>query len=111
MASLCPFPLIHLRRPVRPKIMPTTQLGMSASTHYEGFGHSRRAGGLNMQEQRASHSKESIHLQIEFARHSYDNQQGIIRQMDVKAGVFITLMVFLVTEAIPLAKDVSGKLQ
>src|SRR5882672_7446369 len=64
-----------------------------------------------MQEQRMSDLKENLHSQIEFARHSYDNQQAIIRQLDTKAGVFIALLVFLVTEAIPLARDVSAKLQ
>ena len=39
--------------------------------------------------------------QIEFARHVYDNQQAIIRQLDVKAGVFVTLLVFLASGALP----------
>ena len=48
--------------------------------------------------------------QIEFARHNYDNQQALIRQLDVKAGVFITLLVFLATGVLPGARDVSAKL-
>ena len=48
--------------------------------------------------------------QIEFARHVYDNQQAIIRQLDVKAGVFVTLLVFLASGALPLARDIGLKL-
>jgi len=48
--------------------------------------------------------------QIEVAHFSHDNLQGIIRQLDTKAGVFITLLVFLATGILPLAKDVCSKL-
>jgi hypothetical protein len=52
----------------------------------------------------------NLGLQIEFAQHVYDNQQAIIRQLDVKAGVFVSLLVFLAIGALPIARDVSTKL-
>lgn len=48
--------------------------------------------------------------QIEVAHFSHDNMQAIVRQLDTKAGVFITLLVFLATGILPLAKDVCAKL-
>ncbi|HEY6350045.1 MAG TPA: Pycsar system effector family protein [Candidatus Angelobacter sp.] len=54
---------------------------------------------------------ERFRMQIKFARYNHENQQGIIRQLDAKAAVFVTLLVFLVTAAVPLAKDVCVKLQ
>jgi hypothetical protein len=63
-----------------------------------------------MAQQPALIPSKSLDLQIDFARHSYDNQQAIIRQLDAKAGVFITLLVFLATGTLSVAKDVSTKL-
>jgi hypothetical protein len=51
-----------------------------------------------------------LRAQLEFARYNHDNQQAIIRQLDTKAAVFITLLVFLATGTLPLAKDVCAKL-
>jgi hypothetical protein len=54
---------------------------------------------------------DAIREQIEFARHVYDTQQALIRQLDTKAGVFITLLVFLATTMILVAKDVCARIQ
>src|SRR4051812_35121946 len=58
----------------------------------------------------ASPAPKSLRAQIEFAQHNYENQQALIRQLDVKAGVFVTLLVFLATSALPGAKDIILKL-
>jgi hypothetical protein len=50
-----------------------------------------------------------VRQQIEFARHNYDNQQAIIRQLDTKAGVFITILVVLLSAATPSIRDVAAK--
>ena len=63
-----------------------------------------------MAEQGTLRTAKDLRLQINFAQHNYDNQQGIIRQLDVKAGVFVTLLVFLAAGALAIAKDVSVKL-
>lgn len=52
----------------------------------------------------------NLEEQLKFARHHYENLQAIIRQIDTKAGVFITLLVFLATSTFPFVKDLSEKL-
>ena len=45
-----------------------------------------------------------------FVRHTHDTQQAIIRQIDAKAGMFITLLVFMLIGLAPVARDVVTKL-
>lgn len=52
-----------------------------------------------------------INSRREFARYGYENLQAIIRQLDIKAGAFITLLIILTTGALPWLKEVSAKLQ
>lgn len=47
---------------------------------------------------------------LTFARHNYDNQQALIRMLDTKAGVMITLLVFLIAGTLPMSSDVASKL-
>lgn len=49
--------------------------------------------------------------QIEFARHNFDNHQALIRASDAKAGVLVTLMVFLAASSLQVSKDAIGKLR
>ena len=49
--------------------------------------------------------------QLTFARHNFDNQQSLIRAADTKAGIYITLLIFLGASTIPLGKDVVPKLK
>lgn len=53
----------------------------------------------------------SLNSQIEFARQNYENQQNIIRHLDVKAGVFVTALAFFLMNAPLAARDVVGKLR
>jgi len=55
------------------------------------------------------HSEEQndlVEAQLQFARHNFDNQQGLIRAADTKAAVYVTLLIFLGGSAVPLARDV-----
>jgi len=52
----------------------------------------------------------NLNSQIEFAKHNYENQQNIIRHLDVKAGVFVTALAFFLMNAPLAARDVVGKL-
>ena len=45
--------------------------------------------------------------QLAVAHHTFDTQQDIIRHLDTKAGVFIVLIVFLLTGLLPIVKDVA----
>ena len=53
----------------------------------------------------------NLNSQIEFAKHNYENQQNIIRHLDVKAGVFVTVLAFFVMSAPQAAREVVGKLR
>jgi hypothetical protein len=48
--------------------------------------------------------------QLTFARHNFDNQQSLIRAADTKAGLYVTLILFLGAVTIPLGKDVVPRL-
>ena len=37
----------------------------------------------------------ALELAIQFTRHNFDNHQALIRSSDTKAGVLVTIMVFL----------------
>jgi Family of unknown function (DUF5706) len=68
------------------------------------------------EEQRMGQARPTIILknlsaQIEFAKHNYEDQQNIIRHLDVKAGVFITALAFFVMNAPVAGRDVIGKLR
>src|SRR5258706_10622664 len=52
----------------------------------------------------------TLDSQIEFARHNFDNHQALIRSSDTKAGVAITVMVFLAASALQISKDAISKL-
>jgi hypothetical protein len=47
---------------------------------------------------------------LQFARHNFDNHQALIRASDTKAGVMVTVMVFLAASAFQVGKDAIGKL-
>ncbi len=49
-------------------------------------------------------------LQLQFARHNFDNHQSLIRLADAKAAAYVTLLIFLGASSFPIAKDVVGKL-
>ncbi|MGD0570557.1 MAG: hypothetical protein ABSA78_19305 [Candidatus Sulfotelmatobacter sp.] len=49
--------------------------------------------------------------QIQFARHNLDNHQALIRSSDAKAGVLVTVMVFVAASALQVSKDAVTKLQ
>ena len=51
-----------------------------------------------------------LELEIQFARHNFDNHQALIRSSDTKAGVTVTIMVFLAASALQISKDAIGKL-
>jgi hypothetical protein len=53
----------------------------------------------------------NLSAQIEFAKHNYENQQNIIRHLDVKAGVFVTALAFFLMNAPLAARDVVAKLR
>lgn len=42
-----------------------------------------------------------------FARHVYDSQQALIRQLDLKAGAMIGILALLLTTTVGMAKDIS----
>jgi protein-S-isoprenylcysteine O-methyltransferase Ste14 len=48
---------------------------------------------------------------ILFARHNFDNYQALIRASDAKAGVLVTLMVFLAASSLQVSKDAITKLR
>lgn len=52
----------------------------------------------------------ALDSQIQFARHSFDNHQALIRLSDTKAGVAITVMVFFAASALHISKDAISKL-
>ena len=52
----------------------------------------------------------NLELAIQFARHNFDNHQALIRSSDTKAGVTVTVMVFLAASALQISKDAVGKL-
>jgi hypothetical protein len=62
-------------------------------------------------EQATSEVTGTLQSQLAFTRHNFDDQQGIIRQLDSKAGVFITLLVFLANGALIMARDASPRLR
>jgi hypothetical protein len=47
---------------------------------------------------------------LEFLQYTHQDQQATIRLLDAKAGVFVTLLVFLITGGLPLVKDVCSHL-
>jgi hypothetical protein len=47
---------------------------------------------------------------IQFARHNFDSHQALIRSSDTKAGVTLTVMVFLAASALQVSKDATGNL-
>jgi pycsar effector protein len=49
--------------------------------------------------------------QIEFAWHNFEDQQGIIRAADLKAGYLVTFLLFFGASTIPLGKEVIPKLE
>ncbi len=51
-----------------------------------------------------------LDMQIQFARHNFDNHQALNRSSDAKAGAAITIMVFLAASALTVSKDAIGKL-
>src|SRR5947209_7151431 len=53
----------------------------------------------------------NLNSHIEFAKHNYENQQNIIRHLDVKAGVFVTALAFFLMNAPLAAHDIVGKLR
>jgi hypothetical protein len=53
---------------------------------------------------------DTLDLQIQFARHNFDNHQALIRSSDTKAGVTVTIMVFLAASALQIGKDAVVKL-
>ena len=52
----------------------------------------------------------TLELAIQFARHNFDNHQALIRSSDAKAGVTVTIMVFLAASALQIGKDAVVKL-
>jgi hypothetical protein len=53
----------------------------------------------------------NLELAIQFARHSFDNLQTLNRASDTKAGVMVTIMVFLAATALTVSKDAIAKLR
>jgi hypothetical protein len=58
-----------------------------------------------------SETDRTLDHQIQFARHNFDNHQALIRSSDTKAGVLITIMVFLAASALQVSKDAIGKMR
>lgn len=58
----------------------------------------------------ASRANSALQSQLEYARHTFDNQQSTIRHLDSKAGVFITLLVFMATGTLAIARDACTRL-
>jgi hypothetical protein len=52
----------------------------------------------------------SLDTSIAFARHAFVNYQTLIRFSDTKAGLMVTVMVFLAASALQISKDAIGKL-
>ena len=59
----------------------------------------------------SSSSPNSTDKQIQFARHHFDNLQSLIRFIDTKAGVIITVVIFLGATLIPVAKEAVSALR
>ncbi len=53
----------------------------------------------------------TIQEQIDFAWHNFEDQQGIIRAADLKAGYLVTFLLFFGASTVPLGKDVIPKLE
>jgi hypothetical protein len=51
----------------------------------------------------------TFELQIQSARHNFDNHQALIRSSDTKAAVTVTIMVFLAASALQVSKDAIGR--
>jgi hypothetical protein len=58
-----------------------------------------------------THSSTELGDQSSFARHNFDNHQAIIRSADAKAGVLLTVLLFVIASTIPLGRDVLPKLR
>ncbi len=58
----------------------------------------------------ADPNHKTLELAIQFARHNFDNHQALIRSSDAKAGVLVTIMVFLAASALQIGKDSVVKL-
>lgn len=52
----------------------------------------------------------ALEVAIQFARHNFDNHQALIRSSDTKAGVTVTIMVFLAASALQIGKEAVVKL-
>src|SRR5580693_10003223 len=48
--------------------------------------------------------------QLDFAWHNFEDQQGIIRAADLKAGYLVTFLLFFGASTIPLGEEVFRKL-
>jgi hypothetical protein len=53
----------------------------------------------------------ALEAEIQFARHNFDNHQALVRSSDTKAGVTVTIMVFLAASALQISKDAVGKIR
>ncbi|HEY6306454.1 MAG TPA: hypothetical protein VI488_08380 [Candidatus Angelobacter sp.] len=49
--------------------------------------------------------EKAFEQQIQFARHNFENHQALIRFSDAKAGVMITLLVFLAASGLQIIKE------
>jgi hypothetical protein len=58
-----------------------------------------------------SETDRTLDHQIQFARHNFDNYQTLNRASDTKAGVLVTIMVFLAASALQVSKDAVGKMR
>jgi hypothetical protein len=61
--------------------------------------------------QETSESSVNRSDQISFARHNFDNLQGLIRFADAKAGFFASFLLFLAASTFPVGKDAIPKLR
>jgi hypothetical protein len=53
---------------------------------------------------------QGLDVAIQFARHNFDNHQALIRSSDAKAGVMVTVVVFLAASALQVSKEAVSKL-
>lgn len=58
----------------------------------------------------AQSTKGPVQSQLEFAWHTFENQQRTIRHLDSKAGVFVGLPVFLLTGLLTVARETCTRL-
>jgi hypothetical protein len=58
----------------------------------------------------APSEREPVQAQLEFAWHTFENQQRTIRHLDSKAGVFVGLPVFLLTGLLTVAREACSRL-